>query len=56
MPDWRAYVRNRLGALSASDAEREEIVSELAEHLEQHYADLRASGVDEQEAYRNTRA
>jgi hypothetical protein len=54
MPDWRAYVRERLGALPVSAAEREEIAGELAEHLEDFCAALRARGMNGEQAAQET--
>jgi hypothetical protein len=54
MPDWRTYVRERLAALSTSEAEREEIVGELAGHLEEYYFALQGDGMSEKEALRET--
>jgi hypothetical protein len=54
MPDWRSYVRESLGALPASGEEREEIVGELAGHLEECYEEFRAGGMNEEQALRET--
>src|SRR5271166_870077 len=56
MSDWRAYVQDHLGSLCEAHAEREEIASELAGHLEEHYVALCAKGVPEQEAFSQTSA
>jgi hypothetical protein len=47
-------VRERLASLSGLQAEREQIVSELAGHLEEHYASLLSNGVAEEEAVLQT--
>lgn len=51
MRDWRAYVQGQLGALRLEPAEVDEVVRELAGHLEECYAQLRAQEVGEEEAY-----
>jgi hypothetical protein len=51
MRDWRAYVEGRLGALRLEQVEAEEVVRELAGHLEECYEALRAQGVGEEEAF-----
>jgi len=50
MPDWRAYVRDRLGLIRDTRAAEEEVTSELAGHLEDSYAALRKKGMSEEEA------
>lgn len=50
MHDWKRIVRERLGVLGADSAQRKEIVSELACHLEDVYEDQRAQGCSETEA------
>ena len=51
MPDWSANVREQLGALRLEPAEAEEILDELAGHLEECYDALLARGVPEEEAF-----
>lgn len=51
MRDWRAYVEGQLGALRLERAEADEVVRELAGHLEECYEALRAQGVGEEEAF-----
>jgi len=50
MPDWKALVLERLERLGLSPAQEEEIVSELASHLEDCYEECRTQGVDKSEA------
>jgi hypothetical protein len=50
MPDWRKLVSQRLAGLALNAAEREEICSELAGHLEETYEALRRDGLPEREA------
>src|SRR5258708_18165378 len=52
MRDWAAFVRERLGPLAISPEREAEIVSELAQQLEQAYADAIATGAAEQDAQR----
>jgi hypothetical protein len=49
MRDWRAYVNEQLG--SRRFEHREDVADELATHLEECYAVLRAEGLPEEEAY-----
>jgi predicted permease len=52
MPEWKALVRARLGAIPLDPARAADIVDELAQHVAQHYADLRSAGHDEDAAIR----
>jgi len=54
MRDWRANVREQLGTLRLAPAEAEEVLDELAGHLEECYDALRAQGMAEEEAYKWT--
>jgi hypothetical protein len=56
MPDWKAEVRKRLSSLQLAPARENAIVEELAQHLDEHYAELLASGVSEADVYRQLRA
>ena len=49
MPDWRALVRARLGALPLDPARAADIVDELAQHVAQEFEELVASGIPEAE-------
>ena len=51
MRDWRAYVRKHLELSRLEQADAEEVVDELAGHLEEYYEELRAQGLTEQEGY-----
>lgn len=53
MPDWRAFVEAHLGSLDGARA-GEEQVGELAGHLEECYAALRAKGMPQREALTQT--
>lgn len=50
MPDWRSYVQERLPRLGLRPEREAEVVEELAQQLEQAYADARAQGQDDDEA------
>jgi|SRR5580704_487887 hypothetical protein len=50
MPDWKTLVRERMGTLGFSWAQEEEIVSELASHLEDCYEEFRTQGICKSEA------
>jgi macrolide transport system ATP-binding/permease protein len=52
MPDWKQEIRRRLADLKREPAREAEIVEELSLHLEDHYAELLASGATSEEAYR----
>ena len=54
MPDWRAYVRDHLGPFGSARAEQEQLIAELAAHLEDFYADLLAKGIPESDAFART--
>jgi MacB-like periplasmic core domain/FtsX-like permease family len=52
VPEWKQEIRGRLTGLKLAPAREAEIVEELAQHLEDHYAELLTSGVMPEEAYR----
>jgi len=54
MPDWRELVRQRLSGLELDAAEKDEVQSELAAHLEESCQELRRQGMTEQEALAST--
>jgi hypothetical protein len=54
MPDWKAEIRGRLQSLQLSPTREAAVVEELAQHLDDYYAELLAAGVTEAEAYRQT--
>jgi hypothetical protein len=56
MPDWQKLVRQRLDGLPFGAAEKEEIYTELAGHLEESYESLRAKGLADAEAIPRTLA
>ena len=52
MPDWKQIVRERLAALMLEGSTEAEIFDELAQHLEDRYQELVASGTPEADAQR----
>ena len=56
MPDWQKLVSQRLSGLALGAAEKEEICTELAGHLEESYESLHAEGLADPEAVRRTLA
>jgi hypothetical protein len=50
MLDWQKSVRQRLTGLQLEDSETEEVVEELAGHLEEQYESLLHKGISEQAA------
>src|SRR5205809_144396 len=52
MVEWKEEIRKRLGGLKLAPTREAEIVDELAQHLEDRCAELRASGATEDEASR----
>jgi hypothetical protein len=53
MPDWRRLARRKLTPLALDSVREDEIVAELAGHLEDLYADLVRRGTPEEEAVRS---
>ena len=51
MPDWRQYVRERISRLGLEATREEEIVSELADHLEDCYRESLRLATPEQAAF-----
>ena len=52
MPDWKPEIRQRLAGLKLEPTREAAIVEELAQYLDDCYAELLASGATEAEAYR----
>jgi hypothetical protein len=52
MPDWEKLVSQRLAQLALDEGERQEVIAELAGHLEEIYESLRQRGASEDEAIR----
>ena len=56
MPDWRSYVEQRLGLAAWTQPDRDDVVLELASHLEEHYDALRLAGTSQAEAMQRAKA
>ena len=54
MPDWKQHIRPHVTALSLSATRENEIVDELAQHLDDRWRELIAGGMPEEEAMRVT--
>jgi macrolide transport system ATP-binding/permease protein len=54
MPDWKQHIRPHVTALSLPATRENEIVDELAQHLDDRWRELIASGLSEEEAMRLT--
>lgn len=54
MPDWRKLVSEQLATLRLGNAEKEEVIIELALHLEESYEAFRNRGLPENEAVRRS--
>jgi hypothetical protein len=50
MPDWKVLVGDRIGSLDLPPAARDEVIAELATHLEDIYEEQLAAGVAESQA------
>jgi len=50
-PQWKSEIRTRLAGLRLAPTHEAAIVEELAQYLEDYYAELRAGGASEVEAY-----
>ncbi len=50
MPDWREAIREKLAGAAISHRQREDLIAELANHLEDLHAELLASGIAEPDA------
>src|SRR5262245_23319643 len=56
MPDWKSQIRWRLAGVRLEPTREAAVVEELAQYLEECYAEWRASGATEAEAYLRTLA
>ena len=56
MHDWKHEIRQRLARLKLAPTREAAIVEEPAQHLDDYYSELLASGVTEAEAERRTLA
>src|SRR5262245_15704392 len=52
MPEWKQEIRERLAPLKLTPTREAEIVEELAQHLEDRYAELLSGGAASEGAYR----
>jgi putative ABC transport system permease protein len=52
MPEWKQEIRERLAPLNLAPTREAEIVEELAQHLEDRYAELSLRGAASEEAHR----
>jgi hypothetical protein len=50
MPDWRGIIRRRLAGLEIRPVDEIDIVEELAQHVEDRFADLKRCGATDDEA------
>jgi len=55
MPDWRTEIRARIAPLGLNAEREHEIAEEIAQHLDDRHAELRAMGVSEADAARQAR-
>ena len=53
MPDWSREIRERLGGLKVDPAREQSIVEEIAQHLDDRYAELLAQGAPPETALRS---
>src|SRR5215471_17828181 len=56
MPNWRREIRDRLAALKLAPVRESEIVEEMAQHMQDRYSELLASGATIDEARRTVLA
>src|SRR5215510_1529902 len=56
MPDWKSEIRRRLAGVKLEPTREAAVVEELAQYLEDCYAEWRAGGATEAEAYLRTLA
>jgi predicted permease len=56
MPDFRAEIRERIAPLGLNAEREQEIAEELAQHLDDRHAELRAHGTSDADAAREVRA
>src|SRR5215510_13415539 len=54
MPEWKQEIRQRLASLHLEPSREAAIIEELAQYLDDHYAELLADGATEVDAYRQT--
>src|SRR5262245_53319153 len=54
MPEWKQEIRQRLAGLHLEPSREAAIIEELAQYLDDHYAESLADGATEAEAHRRT--
>jgi macrolide transport system ATP-binding/permease protein len=54
LPDWKPGIRRRLAGVKLEPAREATIIDELAQYLDDCYAELRSNGATEEEAYSQT--
>jgi putative ABC transport system permease protein len=54
VPEWKSEIVRRLASLNLAPAREAEIAEELAQHLEDRYQELLASGKTDDQAFRTT--
>jgi predicted permease len=52
MPDWRNIVRERIAPLRLEGTAEEDLIEELAQHLEDRYRELHSGGMSDADAHR----
>jgi hypothetical protein len=50
MPDWKGLIRERLKPLRLKATAEQDLTEELAQHLDDHYRELRSGGASEEDA------
>jgi len=55
VPEWKPEIRQRLASLNIQPLRENEVVEELAQHLEDRYQEMLAAGVSSEEAQRAVR-
>jgi hypothetical protein len=56
MPEWKQEIRQRLAGVKLEPARGATVIEELAQYLDDCYAELCSSGATEAEAYQRTLA
>jgi len=56
MPDWKEAIRTRLAPAKLDSASEAEVVEELAQHLDNCYEELQATGIPDEECHRRALA
>jgi hypothetical protein len=56
MPEWKSEIRKRLAGLQLTPTREAATIEELAQYLEDYYAEILAGGASESEAHEQTLA